>query len=66
MCGINDFRDRMSGHSSPDERLTGVTFNVTDRLILHLAALPIDSRTHFETARQTAGLIWQAGVSFYL
>ncbi|HKI46327.1 MAG TPA: hypothetical protein VKA08_13440 [Balneolales bacterium] len=45
--------------------LAGINFDITNRLTLHLSALPLDHRYSYDTTTQTSGLIWQAGISFY-
>lgn len=45
--------------------LSGVNFDVTNNVILHFMALPLDHQYNFNRVYQTNGLIWQAGISIY-
>lgn len=45
--------------------LSGVNFEVNNRVTLHFTALPLDHRYGLDRVFQTSGLIWQAGVSIY-
>ena len=46
--------------------LSGINFDATSRLTLHLTALPLDHRYSYDATNQTSGLIWQAAISFKL